>query len=325
MSSIKHMFSVAFLALVSGLLLMGSGTLLAQTTMSAGGTMNSVFIPDGPNPSCGTATGNIIRHRVTIPGPLGPLTSIVVEIGIYHPRASDVNITLVHNGIVVVLVQQNCFASPIFNGIYTLSALGSSTLMSGAPANFQVPVNTNYLPTTSFSVFNGFNPCGDWELSINDHQQGPSFGPPPFLNHFKVTVTTTVGASFGIWQPVPSNASPSGVWNPDTVPASSVNLVSLCNVGLASGVGYINAMTLQAGVFPNGWFHGIDIGLAQLAEQINHGPPFYSPSVSGTAPIVFSGSFPASLIGVPIYIASSALAAGGNPISPIAPMRVVLR
>ena len=41
-----------------------------------------------------------------------------------------------------------------------------------------------------------------------------------------------------------------------------------------AGAQYVNALTLAAGVFPNGWFFGLDIGFAGLVNLVNQGYPF---------------------------------------------------
>ena len=69
--------------------------------------------------------------------------------------------------------------------------------------------------------------------------------------------------------------------------------------GSTPGNRYFKPVTLTAGNFPNGWFYGIDIGIAELVAMFNLYPSF--PSIWGTFNncvqdwVIFPGAFPVGL------------------------------
>jgi hypothetical protein len=50
--------------------------------------------------------------------------------------------------------------------------------------------------------------------------------------------------------------------------------ISLSDVGGNPGDLCINALTLNAGAFPNGWYYGVDVGISELLFEFYSGPPF---------------------------------------------------
>ena len=90
--------------------------------------------------------------------------------------------------------------------------------------------------------------------------------------------------------------------------------IDICNGPLFGN--YFLAVTFNQGSFPNGWFFGVDLFPAELANLINLGAPFLGPldPVCGAFTI---GPIPGlnALSGVPIY--SVALAAAPAILVPV--------
>ena len=49
----------------------------------------------------------------------------------------------------------------------------------------------------------------------------------------------------------------------------------LQNTNGVAGNGYVTAVTLAQGAFPNGWLFGLDIAPEELFDQFASGPPFH--------------------------------------------------
>ena len=77
--------------------------------------------------------------------------------------------------------------------------------------------------------------------------------------------------------------------------------------GPAFGV-YLNLIALTPGATPNGWFAGLDIGVADLINELLVGAPFFGVlDASGAASFVVPAPIPS---GLPLYTASIAYGAG---------------
>lgn len=124
--------------------------------------------------------------------------------------------------------------------------------------------------------------------------------------------TTTTGLWTG---PVLNNTSASGIpfeidYTITNAPCYSFTLsqpgvggaVTFANAGGAPGAVYINALTAIPGMYPNGWFAGLDIGLNEFVTEIALGAPFFGVlDGSGAATLVIPGPIPS---GITFYAAS---------------------
>ncbi len=83
--------------------------------------------------------------------------------------------------------------------------------------------------------------------------------------------------------------------------------IAIVNSGCTPGHWYLTAITLAPGVFPNGWFFGLDIGLAEVFNQLSLGVPF-SGALDATGSSVFA--LPA---GIPSSLSIQAVTAVFSP------------
>jgi hypothetical protein len=74
---------------------------------------------------------------------------------------------------------------------------------------------------------------------------------------------------------------------------------------------YINAITLAAGTFPNGWFFGLDIGWNQLVTEFQSGYPFSGTlDASGSSTFLLPAGAPS---GLQLWAVSAQFAPGFGP------------
>lgn len=87
--------------------------------------------------------------------------------------------------------------------------------------------------------------------------------------------------------------------------------ITITNAGGLPGHLYLNPITFNQGVFPNGWLSGVDIPLGELFNQIPLGAPFFGvlDGTGGATFVVPGGLFPA---GITIYTASNFYAGLGS-------------
>lgn len=72
--------------------------------------------------------------------------------------------------------------------------------------------------------------------------------------------------------------------------------LTLTDQGGTPGNRYLNALTLNAGAFPNGWCFGIDISVSDLLVELAFGPPFFGTlDAGGAASFTTPGGVPAGL------------------------------
>jgi hypothetical protein len=81
--------------------------------------------------------------------------------------------------------------------------------------------------------------------------------------------------------------------------------------GGPAGASCFTAVTLNAGVYPAGWFFGIDVGFAELASEFNTGFPFIATLGAGSCPGVTVGPFGPLPSGLQLYGTSVVLPLGG--------------
>jgi hypothetical protein len=107
-----------------------------------------------------------------------------------------------------------------------------------------------------------------------------------------VGFTAATGGSAEIYDLLSFSFEPGILLNLSYNPATFT--ISLQDLGGDPGDYCFNALTLQQGAYPNGWFYGIDINVIDMAVQFNSGPPFlttfdalgqYSFSLPGVPPL----------------------------------------
>ena len=86
-------------------------------------------------------------------------------------------------------------------------------------------------------------------------------------------------------------------------------VISLQDVGGDPGDFCFNAITLNGGAFPNGWWYGIDIGVIEMAQEFNLGAPFLTAfDANGQYSFLLPGVPP---LGVTFYAVALAITPGG--------------
>lgn len=72
--------------------------------------------------------------------------------------------------------------------------------------------------------------------------------------------------------------------------------VTFANSGGAGPNVYINVLTANLGLYPNGWFAGVDIPFAEFFNEFASGPPFYGLlDGAGSATLTIPGPIPSGL------------------------------
>lgn len=72
----------------------------------------------------------------------------------------------------------------------------------------------------------------------------------------------------------------------------------------------LNAMTLYAGVFPNGWLFGVDIPVPELFSEVAFGPPFFVVADAAGRYAISFGGLPLPF-GVTVYSVAVGFDANG--------------
>lgn len=85
---------------------------------------------------------------------------------IMHTRASDLDISLYHNGVSLTLVSQVTGQGPDF--LWTRLTDDAAKLVTDGVA----PFSGNHKPCQPLSAYNGLDPVGDWVLTIYDSKTG---------------------------------------------------------------------------------------------------------------------------------------------------------
>lgn len=278
----------------------GAGALPAQT-FSIEPTPPLTVPPSGNGGqpgACGNASNRVTASFV-VPGPAA-VASVTVTLEIAHNAVSDLAIRLIHGDTTVHLSR---FMSPWDTSrlgttgppaaplAYTFDDTAASSFDEaalGTPGTATIAAGA-YRPDDPLAAFRGAPAAGLWEVEVCD-LFSPGTG---FL----------AGCTLDI---VPAAAAPV---LEITQPGGSVGPLLIRNTGGGPGLPYFNAMSLVAGAFPEGWFWGIDIPVADLVTEMFHGPPFSGTlDATGAALTVLPGPVPP---GITVWVVSVARNAEG--------------
>jgi hypothetical protein len=136
---------------------------------------------------------------------------------------------------------------------------------------------------TAIAVWDGAGGCGNLvPIGCNDDDPNGCTQGQVFGLESRVTFTAAPGGLYYI--SVGGYFGASGNFDLLAVTSSTVPVLTFINSGPGS-IGYqivggppnattFNAVTLNAGAYPNAWFFGIDIGFAELIGEYNSGFPF---------------------------------------------------
>lgn len=133
---------------------------------------------------------NGVTSTLTFPSAMNA-TDIDIDIDITHTYVGDIIITVEHNGVSAVILDQpgvpastfGCSDNDILAVFDDESAIDSETMCDPAPA-----INGNVSPFSALSVFDGMDPSGVWTITVADNE-GIDTGT---FNSWCVTATTIV-------------------------------------------------------------------------------------------------------------------------------------
>lgn len=135
------------------------------------------------------------------------------------------------------------------------------------PGTLQVYLNN--LTTPVLTVPYSFASGGTWALAPGGPVGGLALLPG---GQAYVGFTASTGGSFENYDLLNWKYEPGMLLNLSYDPLAFA--ISLSDVGGNPGDLCINALTLNAGAFPNGWYYGVDIGITELLLEFYSGPPF---------------------------------------------------
>lgn len=209
-----------------------------------------VPIPDGASGQCLNPVGKV----VTVPDH-AVVGDLLVHVNFSHTYVSDLDITLEHDGVSMVISQWNApISSADVNGVYGFWD-GAGTDWTAAEASYSgasvIPATGYYRPKQPLSPFAGHDQYGLWNLSVCDRWGGDT--------GMLGTVSLEIERSSYDLQLTQPNG-----------PATIV----LTNSGGVPGNSFVNLFTLAQGSAPAGWIAGLDISLSELLYQVSFGPPF---------------------------------------------------
>jgi subtilisin-like proprotein convertase family protein len=263
----------------------------AGTNLEAAFPYPAMYFDDGGPSGCVAP----FTHVFTVPTGAGPVSRIGFGIGLIHGRAADLSITVTHGPVTVTIAAPNTPSTgAILGDVFYFEDDAPTTWDSAVTSAgiYAVPSGT-YRPDTPFSAFDGLDASGPWFFTICDSVQNGSIGSIYYLS----MGYQTFGYRFWLEQPSGSGS------------------ITFKNTGGAPGDLYLNAFTLTPGSFPYGWFHGLDISIAELVNQANLGVPFFGVlDPSGDAAVTVPGPIPAGLV---VQLTSVELTQGGLPVASI--------
>jgi subtilisin-like proprotein convertase family protein len=273
-----------------------------QTNVSDPGLPTSV--PAGGNGfnACGSGLSSTVIRTIDF-NQSGPIGYVLLDLGLTHPVAADLLITLEHNNIVRTIFD-GCGGTANFSGDYSISDFFPSLCNAAVAANVgmgqNIP-NTNYSPAETFSAWNNTDMAGLWTLTICD--RGASTGSTGQLTNFNIRVARQCPLALSFSQP--SGSADLRIFNGSGFPGNRV----------------FNAVATSMGATPNGWFYGLDIAFPDLVVEFAFpGPsPFLGTLDScGERRFVLPGPIPSGLTFYAVAVelnSQSAIVGSSNPIS----------
>ncbi len=182
----------------------------------------------------------------------GPIGYVALDLGLTHPVAADLLITLEHNNIVRT-VFDGCGGTANFAGSYFIGDFQPS-LCTAANNNNVAPMGNNipasgYAPNEAFSAWNNTDMGGPWKLTICD--RGASIGSTGQLTNFNIRVVRQCALNLSVSQP-----------------NGGASIRVTARNGFPGNTNF-NVFTGTQGSYPNGWFYGIDPTLTDILTVLS--------------------------------------------------------
>jgi subtilisin-like proprotein convertase family protein len=271
--------------------LTGLSLVLDGAQSFGGGILPGAAIPDGNN-GC---VAPLVR-TINVPTP-GVVDAVTVMIGINHTYVRDLDISIAHDGVVVMLSGAQSIQPDVgVQGLYIFSSPNGFTqtfdsAAAATPANANVPPGT-YLPDQPLAAFAGHSQQGLWVLTICDTAAQDVGTLSAFSIHFS-----------------------SSAYDLHVEQYSGPVDILLVNLGGSPGNYFVNLVTLVPGNFPNGWLNGLDIAVSAITWQVSLGEPFFGTLDScGSHASFVTGPIPS---GIPVQIVSFELDPNGSVVGSV--------